>query len=105
MAERYDDVDLYIARVNVHHEIGEDPVVKRTLITFELGEDTAGGVLGADRTGRGMLRGIITEEIDTIIVVIHFLEEAGMRDRNMIAFQIIIDVHFPVAIDHVITAL
>ncbi len=40
-----------------------------------------------------------------ILRVVNFAHQAGMRDRNVIAFEIVIDVNLPIAVDNVVAAL
>src|SRR5205823_1969638 len=54
--------------------------------------------------GRELLR-IVAEGIRAVLRVVDFLHQAGMRDGNVIALEIVVDVNFPIAIDDVIAAL
>src|SRR5258706_12220563 len=99
------NIDLYVTRINIHHEVGKDPVIKCAFVTFELGEDTADSIFRANWADWRVLGGIVTEEVDAIVVVIHFLEKAGMRNRNVIALQIIIHIYFQIGMDDVIASL
>src|SRR6185295_9110416 len=102
MAERDDDIDLHVARIRIEHEVGKDPVIMGLLVTFELGEDAAGGIFGADRSNGCILRGVIAEGIHAILLVVHFLEQGRVGDRDVIALEVVIDIDFPVGIDHIV---
>ncbi len=52
-----------------------------------------------------MLLGVVAEGLDPVLVVVDLLEQARVRDRKVIALEVVVDVHLPVASDVVVAAL
>ena len=52
-----------------------------------------------------MLLGVVAKGFDAVVVVLELLEQAGVRDGQVIALEIVVDVHLPVAGDVVIAVL
>ena len=95
-------IDAQVIRIDVEHEVGEDPVIERALASSaELVAPRLASAGGADRRD---LRGIIAKRFHPVLRVIQLAEEAGMRRGQVVALQVIVDVDLPVALDDVVAA-
>src|SRR5262249_41090155 len=61
--------------------------------------------IGLECANRRELLGIITERLGAVVRVVDFAHQAGMRDGNVVALEIVVDVDLPVAVDDVVPAL
>ena len=52
-----------------------------------------------------MLFRVVAKRLDAVLVVVELLEQARMSDREVIALEVVVDIHLPVALDDVVAAL
>src|SRR5882757_5430084 len=90
--------------VNVDHQIREYPEIKRLLQTGSWHIKPL-SVAALHRPDWRKLLRIVTKRVRAVLCVINLAHQAGMRDRNVVALQVIIDVNLPIAVDHIISAL
>ena len=106
--EREDGVELQVVGVEVEHQVGEDPVVERALLVVAAQvaavapEHAAGRVARAQRR---VLRRVEAARHHLVAVVVDRAVEARMRDRDVVALEIVVDVDLPVGGQRVVAAL
>src|SRR5260221_8197660 len=103
--ERNDDVGGNIVGINVEHQVGKNPEIERLLQSGARRVHTFAGVFLFHGANRRELLGIIAIGVGAIVGVIDFAHQTGMGDGNVVALEIVVDVHLPVAVDDVVAAL
>src|SRR6266700_368277 len=103
--EGHDYIRRNIVRINVEHEVWENPEIQSLLQAGSGCVETFGGVFCFHGADGSELLGVVAEGVGAIFRVIDFLHQARMRDGNVIALEIVVDVGFPVAVNDVISAL
>src|SRR5262249_48187849 len=102
-ADRQNDVGAQVVGIDVEHIIGEDPVVERFI--GGVGKLVAARLAGVARANGRDLRRIVAERIDAVLRVVELAEEARVRGGQVIALEVVIDIHLPVALDGVVAAV
>ena len=106
--ERHDRVELQVVGVEVEHQVGEDPVVEGALLVVAAQvaavapEHAARGVARAQRR---VLRRVEAARHHLVAVVVDRAVEARVRDRDVVALEIVVDVDLPVRLQGVVAAL
>ena len=106
--DRDNDINLHVVRIEVQHEVGKDPVVERTLfaIAAQIAPIAPGNSPARRQRADGrVLCGVVTERLNTVLIIVNFTKETGMGNRDMVAFQIIVYIDLPVAVHNVVTSL
>src|SRR5258708_969497 len=105
VGEGHDYIRRNIVRINVEHEVWENPEIQSLLQAGSGCVETFGGVFCFHGADGSELLGVVAEGLGAIFRGIDFLHPARMRDGNVIALEIVVDVGFPVAVNDVISAL
>src|SRR6267378_3737604 len=104
MRNGHDQIGLNVVRINIEHQIWKNPEIERFLQPRAGCIHALAGVLGIHGADGSELLGVIAEDFRAVLRVIDFAQQAGMRDGNVIALEVVIYVNFPVAIDEVVAA-
>src|SRR5580704_5023655 len=105
VGERHDQICVEIVWINVEHETGKNPKIESFLKAGAWRIETFGFVFRFHRSNRRELLGIVAIGVGAILRVIDFAHEPGMRDGDVVALEIVVNVHLPIAIDDVVAAL
>src|SRR5689334_18544786 len=105
VSERDDHICGDVVGINVEHEVGKNPEIQGLLQASAGSVKAIAGVFRLCRTNGRELLGIVAERVRAVLRVINFLHQAGMRDGDVVALEVIVDVNLPVAIDDVVAAL
>ena len=107
-AQRQDHVRRHVVLVDVEHRVREEPVVERRVLGARLAQVApvdADLLPRLELADRGVLLGVVAELLDPVGVVVELLEELRVRDRQVVALEVVVDVDLPVALDQVLAPL
>src|SRR5213593_3579688 len=103
-----DDVGAQVVLVDVQHRVRKDPVVEGVLLRArhaDVAAVAARHLAGLQLPDRRVLLGVVAKRLHPVVVVLELLEETGVRDRKVVALEVVVDIHLPVARDVVVAAL
>src|SRR5687767_13819944 len=99
---RNDEVRIHHAVVPIDHEVWINPVIERAIALSH----SAGLGFGAVADDRAPLQTMTLAVLDHVLAVIEHAVETFVQVRNVItAVEVVVDKHFPVAVEVVMTAL
>src|SRR5260370_32501944 len=105
MRQRNDHVGGNIVGINVEHQVWENPEVESLLQSRDRSVKALGSVFGFHGADACELLGVVAESVRALLRIIHFLHQTRMRDGDVVALEIVVNVDLPVAMYDVVAAL
>ena len=88
-----------------HAETSERGTAGKRTLKGQLSNELLGRVALLHRADGSKLLRVVAKGVRAVLRVVDLAHQAWMRDRDVIALQIVVDIHLPVATDHVVAAL
>ncbi len=94
-----------IVWINVEHQVRKNPKIERFLQTCSRRVKAFSRILGLHGSDRRKLLRIVAKRFRAVLRVIDFTHQPRMRDGDVVALEVVVDVNLPIAIEHVVAAL